>query len=323
MIDVVRVFRAEELLPDEWRGLVSRGPVSVFNPAIHPRDGGWVLAFRVGQGEGVRKIGFCRLDASFSVVPGSPAAWSDGVRFPPAPIYSDRERSWFADPRLVVLEGRWFVQWNTGWHDPINRQFLQEIDPASLSPIGSPRELVFGGRRPLEKNWMLFGADPCFAVYSVRPHRILRFQLQGSGPIECAEAFRTDWDDAPYASRYGELRGGAPPVRVGDSWFSWCHSVFGAPGNYRYVAALYAFGAEPPFAPVAIPHRPSRWNLPDAARRRHPKLNPAVGEVVYPSGSACQAGRWVVSFGIDDENCAIAAVPHAEATQELHVPALR
>ena len=42
----------------------------------------------------------------------------------------------FADPRLYRLAGRLFVYWNSGWHEPQNHQFLQELDPVSLRPVG-------------------------------------------------------------------------------------------------------------------------------------------------------------------------------------------
>ena len=168
--------------------------------------------------------------------------------------------------------------------------------------------MLVGARRKIEKNWMLFGDGPCFAVYSVNPHRVLAFSLQGEGDIECREVCALPWPDQ-YAVQFGELRGGAPPWRMGDHFVSFCHSVYGQPGEYRYAAAVYRFSATFPFTPQTVPHRPLDLIRSSRPVRRFPKLNPAVGDVIYPSGASFDGGRWVISFGIDDEYCAIAAIP--------------
>ena len=52
--------------------------------------------------------------------------------------------------------------------------------------------------------------------------------------------------------------------------------------------------------------------------RVYPKLNPAVGEVVYPCGAARSAEGWLISYGLNDERCAISWVSDATVADSLH-----
>lgn len=308
------LFEAHELLPEAWRRWPALGPVRVFNPALLWNSPGWIFAFRAVGPDGSRRIGICRLDSSFRIVTGSQAALSEkiaagaGAAFP-AEIAA---RNWFADPRLYRLAGRLFICWNTGWHEPGNHQYVQELHPDTLEPMGLPRELALARRCPLEKNWMLFGEGPVRAVYRPSPHTVLSAPLlSGEGPVVCTQESSVPWDVSSHEASLGELRGGAPPQLVAGQYYSICHSVRGTPGDYRYVAAVYRFAAQPPFRPTAGPAGLLPLPDPFEGRRTHPKLNPAVGSVVYPCGAVHRDGRWHVSYGLHDEHCAIAVLPHA------------
>jgi hypothetical protein len=314
------VFEAAKLLPEAWARFTAQGPVRCFNPGL-VRDGdGWLFAYRVVGADGLRRIGICRLDAAFRVVPGSAMPLSDRVRFRRGAEYPEVATKWFADPRLYRLGGRLFVYWNSGWHEPRNHQFLQELDPASLAPRGHPRELLLRGeRRKLEKNWTLFAGDDgrIHAVYSITPHRVLELSLAGDGDVLCAECALREWQPADYPACHGGLRGGAPAAAAEGKLWSFCHSVHDGPDGYRYVAAAYACEAAAPFAPVLGPREPLALGHPTAAVRSHSRLNPAVGEVIYPCGAARDGARWMVSHGINDEHCAISLVDHAAVLAAL------
>jgi hypothetical protein len=187
------VARAEELLPETWKTAAGNGPVRVFNPGLL-RDGeGWLFAYRAVSPDGLRRIGLCRLDAKLRPIAGSQLPLTDHVRFRTDADYPEVVRAWFADPRLYRLGGRIFIYWNSGWHEPRNYQFVQELDPTTLLPRGSPRELLLRGeRQKLEKNWTLFHAgderkDEFHAIYSIVPHRVLAFSLAGDGDITFEE----------------------------------------------------------------------------------------------------------------------------------------
>jgi len=320
------VFATEELLPEAWRHFPAEGPVRAFNPGLLREGAGWLLAYRIVGPDGARRIGICRLDAALRVVAGSARPLTDEVRFRPGAEYPEMGTKWFADPRLYRFSGRVFICWNSGWHEPRNCQFLQELDATTLLPLGNPRELLLAGeRQKLEKNWTFFQADAAgdagaqrvLAVYSIIPHRVLEFSIEGDGDILFHEVARTEWALAGYPACHGGLRGGAPAVlKDGVAWV-FCHSVHDSPGGYRYTAAVYCFSAQPPFAPTAQPMRPLRLSNPFGERRTFERLNPAVGEVIYPCGAAWDGARWLISHGINDEYCAISRLSAAEVESTL------
>lgn len=307
-----------ELLPDSWRYMAGKGTVWTFNPALIQDGPGWVLAYRVVAADQARRIAICRLDRELRVVAGSQCPLTDMVRFHAASSYPERARTWFADPRLFRWGGRLFLYWNSGWHEPQNFQFVQELDAGTLKPIGHPRELTLHGeRRPLEKNWTFFGEEPWYAVYSVAPHRVVRVALDGRPGLECCPTTATDWDIGDYSGRYGDLRGGAPPQAVGGYYYSFCHSNYFAAEGLRYVAAVYRFTSTFPFSPTDAPAAPLALPNPFGAHNTQERLNPVVGEVIYPCGAVFDQGWWTISYGINDEYCALARIPHAEVLSSL------
>jgi hypothetical protein len=361
------LFDSKELLPASWRYFAEQGPVRAFNPSLL-RDGDeWIFAYRVVGPDLLRRIALCRLDRNFQIIAGSPVAFSQSVKFALGNHRAEPAQTWFADPRLYRLAGRLFVYWNSGWHDPCNFQFVQEIDPRDFRPIGLARELnLIGPRQKLEKNWTLLGEGganqvlsermpgdmggapmprlpavaggtgvppvglsvhsrpdlrrsdgPFYAIYSITPHRVLQFSLDGEGAIDFTAAESTDWNNDLYSGVYGNLRGGAVPQSVDGRYWSFCHSVHNSSTGYRYVPAVYRFSASYPFAPTDAPTRPLALENPFGARRVYEKLNPAVGEVIYPCGAAYDQGRWIISYGINDEHCAIALLPPADVMASL------
>jgi hypothetical protein len=309
-----RVFGADPLLPDAWKKLAADGPVRTFNPGLLRDGDGWIFAYRIAGLDGKRRIGLCRLGKTFEVIAGSQIPLTDHVRFRNDGVYPEIGTQWFADPRLYRFGDRIFIYWNSGWHEPRNCQFVQELDPATLLPRGHPREMLLRSeRRKLEKNWTFFTAPTgrLHAVYSILPHRVLEFSIAGDGDILFEETAQTEWSIDRYPASHGGLRGGAPPVLADGLFWSFCHSVHDSPAGYRYSPAVYAFGAHPPFAPVHGPISPLGLGNPFGETRTYERLNPAVGEVIYPCGAARDGARWVVSHGINDEYCALSIISHA------------
>ena len=305
------LFETDQLLPAAWQGFTRTGPVRAFNPALLPDGDGFIFAYRVVGPDGFRRIALCRLDEDLEVVADSPIELTDFIRFQADREYEGPAKTWFADPRLYRLNSRIFIYWNSGWHEPRNYQFIQELDAKLLRPIGQPRELLLRGpRQKLEKNWTLFGDGPFYAVYSVAPHRVLRFSIEGTGDIEFYDEAVEHWDAEAYVRGHGPLRGGAPPLLIDGHYWSICHTVNGTDGNYRYAPAAYRFQTAHPFTPNAVPTKPLAFGGERDLSRHFPKLNPAVGEVIYPCGAAYRDGRWLISHGVNDERCAIAVVSH-------------
>ncbi len=313
------VFENAALVPEEWRFRAAQGPIWAFNPSIlSDGDSGWILAYRLVFRDQARRIAICRLDAELRVIPESAIPLSDRLSPARSCSYSEIDRTWFADPRLYRLGGRLLLYWNSGWHDSPNVQFLQELDESTLDPRGLPRRLERDvERQKIEKNWMLFGQESLFALYSMAGQRILKRDCEDAESIQLNEVFGTEWDAGPYVREYGALRGGAPPVLVEGGYYCFCHSVGSSPNGYRYTPGVYRFAAEPPFAPTHGPVSPLPLPNPFGLATAYPRLNSAVGEVLYPSGASYDRGRWVISYGINDERCAVAVVSHDEALRHM------
>lgn len=317
----LQLLATEDLVPTAWAGALANGPTRAFNPGIASDGrGGWLLAYRLVGQDGKRRIGLCRLDASRRVVPGSARPLSDGFRLRTGAVYPAEAYTWFADPRMFRIGGRLFVYWNSGWHEPRNHQFVQEIDPESLQAVGHAHELLIEGpRQKLEKNWTVFEHDgAAFAVYSIQPHRVLTFDFQAADDWLMREVTRLDWPAPPYPPCHGGLRGGTPPVLHGGHFWSFCHSVHDAADGYRYAAAAYTFAANTQFSPLAGPIRPLPLFSESPPPRAFPKLNPAVGEVVYPCGAVRVDQGWLISFGLNDERCGLSLVSDAAVSATLH-----
>ena len=317
--DSARIFTAAELLPPQWSNPSRSGEPRFFNPAIAACAAGYIMAYRVVLSDGLRRLAICRLDPNLAVEPGSQLPLSDLLSPPPERQYPGQAHRWFADPRLIVHENRLLLHWNSGSHQPSNHQFLQELDGQSLTPAGRSRELVLPGNQArLEKNWGLFSAEGnLFSVYSLAPLRILRLAGIREGRMEFADASSAQWNHYPWSRRFGTLRGGAPPVLRQGRYVAVYHSCYQTRTGSRYVAGCLTYSGEPPFAPFACAEHPLALPNPFGNRFGQERLNSTVAEVVYPCGALYDGGRWLISYGINDEHAAIAVLDDAAVTGAL------
>ena len=319
----VRSFRNQDLLPAAWRRSGPAEAVLAFNPCITRWGDAILMAYRLVLPDRRRRIALCRLDpGTLEVLPGSCLALSDHL---------EDCGSWHADPRFCVFGQRLLLHFNNGMGEPGhggNRIYLVELDPATLLPLGPPQALALEGvRQKREKNWMLFEhGGELLAVYRIEPQVILRIQLSASGPLRCQAIHQVYWDASGYARRHGEPRGGTPPVRLGDAYFSFFHSrypvltwrgllrrVLGGHGlrSWNYVGGFYGFSAEPPFAPLQFSRRPV-LTAPAPGGSPAARLDQGVHRCVYPCGAIRLGDRWVVSYGLQNQQCCLVSYAHAE-----------
>lgn len=330
-------FCERALLPPQWLGDRSPDDFRVYNPAIVRFAGRLLMAYRVDSGRRKttqRRIALCQLDAALQVIPASVVALSDTIPGSDARHY---------DPRFLVYRGQLFIHYNNNFATIPNQISLVELDPDTLEARTPARPLHWDGpRQAIEKNWMLFEHEgELLAIYQIAPHVVLRADLAGSGSILCKTAYKTDWDVAAYAARFGAPRGGAPPVRQGDAYVAFFHSrrsisrlrwvdrhwpIPDGVNLPRYVAAVlgrlrrpfararyyggaYAFEAAPPFRPLWLGHEPVLSPEAEAPYRRRRRANPVADGIVYPSGALPWAGgQWLVSYGVHDERCCLRVV---------------
>lgn len=310
----MRVLDSSSLLPAAWSHFGVEN-CYLFNPAITCFGSQLLMAYRVVTPDRQRRLAVCRMTPDLDVVPQSAVPLSDSIH---------NGGRWHADPRFCVVEDRLFLHYNDAATHTESTIYLVEIAPHSLLAAGAPRRLDLAGpRRRVEKNWMLFvHDDKLLAVYSIAPHVILELDLGTAGDVPCRRVYCNEWDVSGYARRYGELRGGAPPLRIGDVYLSLFHSTFhvrpmrrmlyrlvGKPAQktMRYVVGAYAFAAAPPFEPLWLHPIPVLTPL-SLPLRPGPQLDVRVERVVYPCGSMFLDGKWVVSFGSENQYCCISTL---------------
>ncbi len=316
------VFENEELLPKSWMASGRPGASFVFNPSIARFGDSILMAYRVVGPDRRRRIALCRLDTALRVVGNSVIPLSDHL--------TDCD-DWHADPRFCIYGNRLLLHFNSGMGEPrhgANKIYIVELDPDNLTPRRVPQALELEGvRQKFEKNWMLFEHEgDLLAVYRIEPHIVLRCLLGKTGPVQCRTIYQLYWDSSPYARHYGGLRGSTPPIRLGDAYFSFFHSVYPVRSlrsimhrllsgrslyMLNYVGGFYSFAATPPFAPICLTHTPVLWP-PDLCRYSPRQLDRRIHQCVYPSGAVLLGDQWVVSYGAQNEYCCLSKYSHRD-----------
>lgn len=198
------------------------------------------------------------------------------------------------DPRLWVYRGSLFVSYS-GVAFPVRDKLTVSVCCARLDDglrVEHAWYPEFAGRQEWEKNWGFFeAAGDLLTVHTIPGQRVLILPGEGHAVDYTQVAV-----DLPGAI-YGDLRGGAPPVRVGDEYYSWLH---GRTREGLYTIGLYTFAAEPPFRPLRFARVPLLY--PDPTR----KPGGWVANVVFPGGAILRGGFWHVCYGSFDTEIRVA-----------------
>jgi predicted GH43/DUF377 family glycosyl hydrolase/GR25 family glycosyltransferase involved in LPS biosynthesis len=207
------------------------------------------------------------------------------------------------DARLFVHQGRLHVSFHGLSRDSAGAPRVTVLlarlsaDERRAEDIWAP---FYEHARDWEKNWAFFeaGDSSLCCVYSIEPHVVLR--VEGEHAYEIG---RTSgglrWD-------FGQLRGGAPPVRVGDEYYHWFHGARLESSGY-YTLGVYTFSAQPPFQVTRFAPRPLL----------EPEMRPGEKPVVFPCGAMLRDGRWLVSYGHNDRSSRIAEFDGAAVERAL------
>jgi predicted GH43/DUF377 family glycosyl hydrolase len=220
-------------------------------------------------------------------------AWSRDLRIRHPQAISGAE-----DPRLFVYQGKLHVA-VTGYErvrTPRTSQLVARLsDHLHVEEVWAPE---YADRQPWEKNWQFFEHNSrLLCVYSVRPHVILEVGAMATPVATMPHKFTLT----------SAMRGGAPPVRVGDEWYHWFHTVAKEKEFYTYGLGLYTFGDD-----FAIRRHVPRVIM--TASERVPGWNKSV---VFPCGAALRGGKWLVSYGYHDRESRIAIFDAAQVERQL------
>ena len=260
-----------------------------FNPSIIEHGDGYALAFRTGWAGS--EIGIAILDRDFS-----PTGEIHMLNLFHRAANYGRE-----DPRLWRLNGHLHVTYSgvIGVNGPTNILF------ARLSPTFGVEDIFYPqiqGRNSWEKNHSYFDYQGiAHAIYSIAPHKILKVEgHSATWAYETPTRFSWPW---------GEMRGGAAPVKVGEEFWHFFHSRVDNRGGVRtYCTGLYTFDAHPPFRVRRFIPEPLEW--------ANPANKPAdqYAAVVWAGGAVRSAdgAEWAIACGIHDRWSEIHFFDHDE-----------
>lgn len=150
-----------------------------------------------------------------------------------------------------------------------------------------------------EKNWIWFKhGDDWHIIYWLEPMTVVRVVDRRVSEVFKTSSRHPDW-------RYGSKHGGAHPVRIGDEYFGFCHSLmpwFGRSYS-RYFLSAYAFEAKPPFAMTRLARGPFLGS--------DDVYDPSCSCVIC-GGAVIQDGVWTLAVGARDEQCIRIRIPHSD-----------
>lgn len=287
-----------------------------FNPSIIERpDGLWLLTrasglHRQGFQYGQNSIIAFQLDET-----GKVPKMGKILRWP-----VDNPEQHFEDPRGVfnpdfnqVMLGCCTFLWNGpgDWTGPHQAFGVFDCVPSDLEKDWICKKMDYplvGGNpgsmekilehKDYEKNWLWWIHDrQLHLLYKAAPWLVIQFGDRWSDRKEF-KGNVVSWPN-------GEIRGGTPPVKVGDYYWTFHHSSLPWKGRYRrYYAGALAFDAKPPFTPRLITYQPLLTGSQNDPWAQHKPL------VIFPCGAVIRDGTWLISCGINDMRAAWVEIPH-------------
>lgn len=218
-----------------------------------------------------------------------------------------------ADPKLVRIDGKRWVTFNSGWSDSSNDLYLLRVDPT----LGSPVCCHVDGRRAIEKNWAFFEhAGRLRALYSLSPAIVLDAALPDGSTDVCFVPMAGTLDAATEQARSRRAlvrRGhsiGTQPIQHDGRLHLIAHEKFEIPRRRTYVgraATVDLTGDLTNEAPrVDLSPRRLIHSLRSTLGART-RPNPHLLSCSYFSGLARHRGTTYLGYGINDVDAAFAA----------------
>lgn len=288
--------------PDEGKSF--RGEVEYFNCTLLPHASGMDALITRRRDIPVGTVGRNALMA-WTLIDNKPVkGWPIMI-----PQYHPFEN--WEDPRVTWASGKILLSWcNFKWnsfaHQCVGWLNERQSVPKVWHPVigdNGPRLMANKGH---EKNWLWFEHDGIIRLlYKSNPHIIYDtrdFNITGTHETE----------GAMHMWKHGEMRGGCPPVRVGDFYYTFFHSRTNwIPPKCRYHMGAYEFEAKPPFKITRVTTKPILSGS-ELDRR-----NIGAPVVVFPEGSKFVDGTWHVVGGSNDCQCFWQRIPHDELLRKM------
>lgn len=214
------------------------------------------------------------------------------------------------DPRVIWKNNRFYVTlcgWNRKPRFQPPKQIIAVFSAdwkyeAHFQPAYGHNN---NGTQGTEKNWCLFGHNGHFHfIYSYQPHVVVEI-LEGNHCMPHRSAPTVSW-------AYGQIRGGTPPVLVGDHYLTFFHSSLPwKGGRRRYYMGAYTFEAHTPFKVKSITKEPLLVGSENDTRIH------GGPPVIFPCGALLENNEWAVTFGVNDEACGWIKIPVKDLEERL------
>ena len=279
-----------------------------WNNGLFRYDGRLWMSYRfhLMTASGRCKTAICRIDES-SLQPCSPSQMLD------LPETNGDEH--MEDARLFTFGGQPYISYTemTGYRPGVDFKCVMKYARLSLKGTRWKVHETYLPRygrndwKSKEKNWIFFeDQGKLLAIYQTDPdHRVL--EIDGERVVREHVSPMPFWE-------WGTIRGGTPPVRLRDgSLLAIFHSSVATetPPHYvRYFAGAYRISGAAPYQILGISLRP----IISASEEDGHKVDPRYVDgwkpyVVFPCGLVEAGKNYLVSFGINDWQSAIAKLP--------------
>lgn len=281
-----------------------------FNCSVIEHHGKYFFAYRMDSKPFCQrmKIGLCLLDNNLQPIKESNVLLNlhSDVRHVNNPLKNIAAPGWHVeDPRLFIFNDELYLNYTDGW-----QMALAKINPVILQAEES-YYLEKPDKKLTEKNWTFFQhEEKLYCLYDLSKQEI--FEMNGrQWERKYITPYQHEW-------KYGIIRGGTNPVRVGDRYLTFFHSAHPLRHKNRngkqYFMGAILFEAKPPFKVVSISKEPlltGEW-----VSESIPRLSPYI-YVVFPNGKIRVGNSWIVSFGYNDLECRMAEVTDAMLKENM------
>ncbi len=205
----------------------------------------------------------------------------------------------FEDPRAIVHDGGVALSYTRVIKGSHPRQEIAFLD-RNMKPTGGWCVPFGNNCTRSEKNWVWFNHEGVWHfIHWLEPMRVVRVENGVAVKVYETNFHHKEW-------RYGVKHGGAPPTRIRDEYWSFCHSLlpwFGRDRSRYYIHA-YAFKAAPPFNLTRI----SLVRLLES----EDDVTASPCSCVIVGGAMFDGDTWTLAVGARDEQSLKIKIPHKD-----------
>ena len=210
--------------------LASTGLENIFNPSVCKHKGSVYISFRARSPRKGKKfdsflLAISGIDCSAKLQNLSILAADDGIEL-------------VCDPKLLVLNDRLWVTFNTGWHKSENKLYLADLEGGYKGAI----QCHFSGRQAVEKNWAFFTRGKfVYALYSLDKPILMAANISALADEEIT------FEKSGNFSVNGLRRGftiGSQLVKRGDNYYFVAHKKLFYFGKRIYFGVISRFSFE-------------------------------------------------------------------------------